>query len=175
MQPYFITRGRLDKETLEELGPYLFPPGFERFIKISIIFFVIMAVLLFILKAPQSSGVYFICAILIYVGNILCRKYCVSKVSTSGKKADSDKLEFDMHFYDVFFTAEGVEGRRPKINYRHIIRIAETETCYTLFTKGYLLFPVLKDSIEEGKEYEWLNFILENNHKILLEIIWEEG
>lgn len=166
MSPFFIVKGQLNKEVLEELEKHLLSPGFNCLIYVSMFFFSIVALLFLLLKSFLISMIFAIIVFLIYAEKKIGTQYCIRKALKSIGKP-GDRLEFVMHFYDDFFTVEGNDDKRLKINYVHIKRIVETEHSYTLFTKESICFPVLKDSfMEKSKNSEWLCFLLKQNHKI---------
>lgn len=175
MQPFFIVKGKLDESVLEEIKNHFFSLGFKRLINIFMVFFGVMALLFLLLKSALVSGVFFMAVILIYAEKVFGGKYCIRKVLNSIGKTGQSRLEFNMHFYDDFFTVEGKEDKRIRINYLYINRIVETAQCCTLFAKGNMCFPVLKDSIGEGKKNEWLDFLLERNNSIRFQIARKAG
>lgn len=168
MPPYYTVRGKLDKDVLNEIKGYLFAPGFERLIWFFMGFFGVMALLFFVLRSGKIAGIFSISVFLIYAEKLIGQRYCIRKVCSSIKKSGQDKLEYDMNFYPEHFTVEGEDNKRLEIYYLHVTRLLETRRYYTLFTKGNLCFPVLKDSVSD-RNYEWLDFILDQNTKIVMQ------
>ena len=169
MSAYYTARGKLDEEALNEIKRYLFSPGFERLIWVFMGFFGVMALLFWVLRSGLLAGIFSIAVVLIYAERLIGQRYCVRKVVSTIEKSGQDKLEYDMNFYDNHFTVEGEDDKRLEINYLHVTRLLETRQYYTLFTKGNMCFPVLKDSIP-GEKREWQKFVLEQNKKIAVQI-----
>lgn len=171
MEPYFVIKGKINKEVLVSLKNNIFSRGNNRFVKAAMIFFGAFALLFFMAKALLAAGVFFAAAIIIPIEWILLRNYCVHKVLKPIKQAGLDELPYTLYFFDDSFTMKVGEESALEIRYEHILRIVEVQHYFVLFTKGGMCFPVLRDAFLDYEDYEWIDFMIEKNKRIILQNI----
>jgi hypothetical protein len=168
MESYFVVNGSINKEILNSIKRYLYPPSFTRFMNITIFISGALAFIFFLLKNNLLTIIFLIGALVIYAEKMFSIKILIKKTLII-MNPEQSSFNYKLHFYNSHMTLSDESNESGfDINYSNISRITETKENIALFTRENMCFPINKSFSNNNEKYEWLDYIVEKNKKIKL-------